>query len=206
MGKLLAAPALNSSYAGCATFGWQHTTLLPVHDACHCLRLRSCFGGVRRFPLESSALAPGMCAEVDVCFTPDSLGDYEDAFAVETPAGRFEVQLTGRRPHPDLTLPPVLEVRLHKHDTATRWWAVVPPYSCSSCEACSAGCCSGHYRDSCASSICQSGLHSNSTATAGWRSGLRVTDLAVATIDNLLLPAAATGWQRASRQQPLQDL
>lgn len=65
---------------------------------------------LRRFPLESSALAPGMCAEVDVCFTPDSLGDYEDSFSVESPAGRFEVQLTGRRPHPDLTLPPVLEV------------------------------------------------------------------------------------------------
>lgn len=45
-----------------------------------------------------------------MCFLPDSLGDYEDAFAVETPAGRFEVQLRGRRPHPDLTLPPVLEV------------------------------------------------------------------------------------------------
>lgn len=64
-----------------------------------------------RFPLESSALAPGMCAEVDVCFMPDSLGDYEDTFTVDTPAGKFEVHLTGRRPHPELTLPPVLEVR-----------------------------------------------------------------------------------------------
>jgi hypothetical protein len=68
-----------------------------------------------RFPLESSALAPGMCAEVDVCFTPDSLGDYEDSFSVESPAGRFEVQLTGRRPHPDLTLPSVLEVSPQRH-------------------------------------------------------------------------------------------
>jgi hypothetical protein len=50
-----------------------------------------------RFPLESSALAPGMCAEVDVCFTPDSLGDYEDSFSVESPAGRFEVQLSPQR-------------------------------------------------------------------------------------------------------------
>lgn len=64
-----------------------------------------------RFPLESSALAPGICAEVDVCFTPDSLGDYEDAFSVESPAGGFEVQLTGMRPHPKLSLAPVLEVR-----------------------------------------------------------------------------------------------
>jgi hypothetical protein len=53
-----------------------------------------------------------MCAEVDVCFMPDSLGDYQDAFTVETPAGRFDVQLTGQRPHPVLTLPPVLEVSL----------------------------------------------------------------------------------------------
>lgn len=59
-----------------------------------------------------------MCAEVDVVFTPDSLGDYEDAFAVDTPSAtaggggslRFMVQLVGRRPHPELTLPPVLEV------------------------------------------------------------------------------------------------
>lgn len=115
---------------GCGT-NWlaAHNTVVR---ACHCLRLRSCFGGVRRFPLESSALAPGMCAEVDVCFTPDSLGDYEDAFAVETPAGRFEVQLTGRRPHPDLTLPPVLEVCLHDN-------IIMPPdgghqHSCSSCK------------------------------------------------------------------------
>lgn len=45
-----------------------------------------------------------------MCFMPDSLGDYEDAFSVEAPAGRFEVQLKGRRPHPELTLLPVLEV------------------------------------------------------------------------------------------------
>lgn len=64
-----------------------------------------------RFPLESSALAPGICAEVDVCFMPDSLGHYEDAFSVECPAGRFEVQLTGMRPHPELSLAHVLEVR-----------------------------------------------------------------------------------------------
>jgi hypothetical protein len=68
--------------------------------------------GSYRFPLESSALAPGMCAEVDVCFMPDSLGDYQDAFTVDTPAGSFDVQLIGQRPHPLLMLPPVLEVSL----------------------------------------------------------------------------------------------
>jgi hypothetical protein len=59
-----------------------------------------------------------MSAEVSVCFTPDTLGDYADAFAVETQLGRFEVSLRGSRPHPQLTLPEELQVRvraLHVH-------------------------------------------------------------------------------------------
>lgn len=83
------SPIVQALMCKCATASWSH-----------------------RFPLERSALAPGMCAEVDVCFMPDSLGDYQDAFTVDTPAGRFDVQLTGQRPHPVLTLPPVLEVSL----------------------------------------------------------------------------------------------
>lgn len=64
-----------------------------------------------RYPADTSTVAPGMCVEVDVCFTPDSLGDYEDAFAVETPVGKFKVHLRAQRPHPNLTLPGVLQVR-----------------------------------------------------------------------------------------------
>jgi hypothetical protein len=51
-----------------------------------------------------------MSAEVSVCFTPDTLGDYADAFAVETQLGRFEVSLRGSGPHPKLTLPEELQV------------------------------------------------------------------------------------------------
>jgi hypothetical protein len=68
-------------------------------------------GVPRRFPLEASTLAPGMAAEVNVCFMPDSLGGYEDAFTVDSPGGRFEVPLVGRRPAPALSLPLVLQVR-----------------------------------------------------------------------------------------------
>ncbi|WIA14055.1 hypothetical protein OEZ85_002609 [Tetradesmus obliquus] len=57
----------------------------------------------------ANELAPGMCAEVSVCFTPDTLGDYADAFAVQTQLGRFEVALRGSRPHPRLSLPDELQ-------------------------------------------------------------------------------------------------
>ena len=46
-----------------------------------------------------------------MCFTPDTLGDYADAFAVQTQLGRFEVALRGSRPHPRLSLPDELQVR-----------------------------------------------------------------------------------------------
>lgn len=51
-----------------------------------------------------------MSAEVSVCFTPDTLGDYSDALVVESLLGRFEVRLQGSRPHPHLTLEEELQV------------------------------------------------------------------------------------------------
>jgi hypothetical protein len=67
--------------------------------------------------LDSSLLAPGLAADVAVCFTPDSRADYTDSLVVDSPGGRFEVPLLGRRRHPKLTLPAVLQVRIHRLHT-----------------------------------------------------------------------------------------
>ncbi|GIM02972.1 hypothetical protein Vretimale_7763, partial [Volvox reticuliferus] len=58
-----------------------------------------------RFPCDAGLLAPGMAAELTVRFCPDSLGDYEDAIALDTTGRRLTVPLRARRPPPSLTLP-----------------------------------------------------------------------------------------------------
>lgn len=50
-----------------------------------------------------------MAAEVTVNFTPDSLADYDDELVVDTQLGQLRVPLRGRRPPPQLTLPPVID-------------------------------------------------------------------------------------------------
>lgn len=64
-----------------------------------------------RFPGEVGVLAPGMAAEVTLRFCPDSLGDYEDAIAVDATHSRQTVPLRARRPPPSLTLPEVRGAR-----------------------------------------------------------------------------------------------
>jgi hypothetical protein len=82
--------------------------MLPAAYNCCCR-----FPGADPTGAGANELAPGMSAEVSVCFTPKTLGDYADAFAVETQLGRFEVALRGSRPHPKLSLPDELQVRCH---------------------------------------------------------------------------------------------
>ncbi len=58
-----------------------------------------------RFPAAgSSALAPGMWAELTLTFLPASLADYEDWLQLDALGQRCQVLLAGRRPPPELTL------------------------------------------------------------------------------------------------------
>ncbi|KXZ45748.1 hypothetical protein GPECTOR_51g734 [Gonium pectorale] len=63
-----------------------------------------------RFPGEAGLLAPGMAAELTLRFCPDSLGDYEDAIAVDATGRRLTVPLRARRPPPSLTLPEEIDM------------------------------------------------------------------------------------------------
>lgn len=95
------------------------TYLAPVTKLCCCYCCCR-FPGADPTGAGANELAPGMCAEVSVCFTPDTLGDYADAFAVQTQLGRFEVALRGSRPHPRLSLPDELQVRRNTRPACLR--------------------------------------------------------------------------------------
>lgn len=68
----------------------------------------TCPLNLHRYPLaDANDIAPGMCAEVELHFTPDSLADYDDELIVLTQHGRLQLPLRGRRPPPVLTLPSI---------------------------------------------------------------------------------------------------
>lgn len=134
-----------------------------------------------------------------MCFLPDSLGDYEDAFAVETPAGRFEVQLRGRRPHPELTLPPVLEVSkpslpagMHAMSTTYVMSQLLNDMHMAALAAARTGPPHATAPNDCLK-----------TRPAQM---LPHTTLTAILPCHMHMPAAATGWQCAAGQPPLQDL
>jgi hypothetical protein len=60
--------------------------------------------GQVKFPTTHGFVAPGLCCQCTVRFTPDSLADYDSSFEVETELSRFEVPLQARRPPPSLTI------------------------------------------------------------------------------------------------------
>ena len=57
-----------------------------------------------KFPTTHGFVAPGLCCQCTVRFTPDSLADYDSHFEIETELNRFEVPLQARRPPPSLTI------------------------------------------------------------------------------------------------------
>jgi hypothetical protein len=63
-----------------------------------------------RWPTAASgALAPGMWAELQLGFAPESLADHDDCLLLDWQGGRLRVPLRARRPPPVLTLPEVSE-------------------------------------------------------------------------------------------------
>jgi len=115
----LAAPAWLAGLSSVPpenVLGWSWSLLLqPCQHkqlAGHPAALAWCLpAALPRFPIgTANELAAGMSAEVCVRFSPQSLGDYEDTFIVETLQGRSVVPLKACRPHPQLTLPSELQV------------------------------------------------------------------------------------------------
>ncbi|XP_033743778.1 deleted in lung and esophageal cancer protein 1-like isoform X2 [Pecten maximus] len=67
--------------------------------------------GLGQFPGEHGLVAPGMSCHYAIRFAPDSLRDFDDEIRVQTQSSNSViVPLQGRRPPPNITLPPVLDV------------------------------------------------------------------------------------------------